>query len=89
MSKCKYCGAEIEWIKTPAGKYMPCDAQKVEYTPNPVGSRTIITPRGEVVRGYFLTDNLAGNPNNVRTGYIPHWVTCNRQQVNDGNTNNT
>lgn len=25
MSYCKKCGAEIVWIKTPAGKHMPCD----------------------------------------------------------------
>lgn len=27
MSKCKSCGAEIIWIKTPAGKNTPIDAE--------------------------------------------------------------
>lgn len=31
MSKCKACGAEIIWIKTPGGKNMPCDAQKIYF----------------------------------------------------------
>ena len=25
MGRCKKCDAEIEFIKTPAGKWMPCD----------------------------------------------------------------
>lgn len=43
MSKCKGCGAEIVWIKTPAGKAMPCDPNKV----------TIVTERGATVTGYI------------------------------------
>lgn len=42
MSKCKGCGAEIVWIKTPAGKAMPCDPNKV----------IIVTDEGETVAGY-------------------------------------
>lgn len=42
MNKCKGCGAEIVWIKTKAGKAMPCDTNKV----------TIITDNGETVIGY-------------------------------------
>ena len=43
MATCKGCGAEIIWIKTPAGKLMPCDAQKI----------TIITEQGQTVSGYI------------------------------------
>ena len=43
MSKCKGCGAEIVWIKTTAGKAMPCDLNKM----------TIVTESGETVTGYI------------------------------------
>lgn len=29
--RCRGCGAEIEWVKTAAGKSMPCDPQLVPY----------------------------------------------------------
>ena len=29
MTKCKYCGAWIDWITTPAGRYMPVEARPV------------------------------------------------------------
>ena len=28
MSKCKYCGGTIRWVKTISGKSMPCDDKK-------------------------------------------------------------
>ena len=42
MSKCKGCGAEIIWIKTKAGKSMPCNLEKI----------TIVTEQGETIVGY-------------------------------------
>lgn len=42
MSKCKGCGAEITWIKTKAGKLMPCNSEK----------STIVTEQGEIVVGH-------------------------------------
>ena len=30
MSQCRSCGAEIEWIKTPAGKAHPVDAKPIK-----------------------------------------------------------
>ena len=39
--RCKTCGAPIEWIKTPNGRWMPV---------NP-GERVVVTAKGEVVRG--------------------------------------
>lgn len=40
--KCKSCGADIIWIKTLAGKQMPCDPKR----------RQIITTVGQMYRGY-------------------------------------
>ena len=34
---CRGCGAPIVWIKTPAGKAMPCDPAPVYYKAAPGG----------------------------------------------------
>ncbi len=38
---CKSCGAPLVWIKTPAGKWMPCDPAKI----------VVVTDGGEVRSG--------------------------------------
>lgn len=43
MSKCRWCGKEINWIKTPAGKAMPVDIETI----------TVVTVNGEVVKGHM------------------------------------
>lgn len=46
---CRGCGAPIVWIKTPAGKAMPCDPAPVYYKATPNGKDKVVTNRGEVV----------------------------------------
>lgn len=75
MSNCKACGARIVWIKTPAGKFMPCDSALVDYWLDSVGKDIIVKPNGEVV-------SCTLKPNGLNTkypkgrGYVPHWATC-------------
>ena len=71
MAKCRSCGAEIIWIKTPDGKLMPCDAAPVYYCAKS-GSKRIVTWNGQV-RACEYTDDV-----NKATGvgYVPHWSTC-------------
>lgn len=72
MGKCKGCGAEIKWIKTTAGKSMPCDAALVPYWEKPGAAGKIVTPNGEVISCEF-----EGAPaKTTGLGYIPHWGTC-------------
>lgn len=73
ITKCRSCGAPIVWIKTLAGKSMPCDATPVNYRNNPDGRTKLVTPAGCVVSGEIVTDPA----NATGTGYIPHWSTCN------------
>ena len=48
---CRGCGAPIVWIKTPAGKAMPCDPAPVYYKAAPGGKDKIVTAReGHAVR---------------------------------------
>lgn len=72
MSKCKNCGAEIVWIKTKAGKAMPCDATPVCYIEDAAGKSRVITEGGETIR-CTLTDS---RETATGSGYVPHWATC-------------
>lgn len=71
-SFCKSCGKEIVWIKTVAGKAMPCDAGLRYYKQQPSGKSKIVTPNGEV-----LSCEIIENPMQATgIGYVPHWATC-------------
>lgn len=72
MAKCRGCGAEIIWIKTPAGKSMPCDAQAVTYWAKEGAPGKVVTPNGEVISCEF-TGELRDA---TGIGYVPHWYTC-------------
>lgn len=72
MSKCRSCGAEIIWIKTPGGKAMPCDAEPVVYWQQKNGSKTIVLNNGEVIKGEL--EGIPGTETGI--GYISHFATC-------------
>lgn len=72
MSKCRGCGREIVWIKTPAGKAMPCDIDPVVYWENPGGSKILVTPNGSTVR--CETEGDPQEPTGI--GYVSHFSTC-------------
>lgn len=72
MSKCRSCGAEIIWIKTKAGKNMPCDADQVVYWERKGGSQKIVRPDGEIVSAEL--DGIPGLATGI--GYISHFATC-------------
>lgn len=67
---CRGCGAPIVWIKTPAGKAMPCDPAPVYYKAAPGGKDKIVTTRGEVVSCEIVPGAEATD-----AGYRPHWAT--------------
>ena len=68
---CRGCGAPIVWIKTPAGKAMPCDPAPVYYKATPDGKDKVVTTRGEVV-----SCEIVPGANATDAGYRPHWATC-------------
>lgn len=73
MSRCKSCGAEIIWIKTPAGKAMPCNPEPVPFMPLAIGDLQLVTENGYVVRGVRAR---AGGSMTAIGGYISHFATC-------------
>lgn len=69
---CRGCGAPIVWVKTTAGKSMPCDVEPVLYKERTGAPEKIVTPNGEV-----LNCDLDVEPDEATgVGYISHFVTC-------------
>ncbi len=72
LSRCRSCGSPIVWVKTKAGKNMPCNSAIVNYKKDPEGKEKIVTPSGEVVTGRVVSDPADADGN----GYISHFATC-------------
>ena len=71
-STCRACGKAIVYMKTKAGKSMPCDEPLRLYWQSDTGSQRIITHAGEVVRC-----ELTGIPEQASgLGRTPHWGSC-------------
>ena len=72
MSYCKYCGARIDWIRTPEGKYTPVEPGPVVVMPDR-GTDDFITDEGERIKGKRA---LAGPIGGNLVAYKPHWTRC-------------
>ncbi len=73
FSICRSCGRQIMWIKTKAGKNMPCDPEIITYKAAAGGRERIVTTNGEV-RSAELVES--GTPGADGFGYISHFATC-------------
>lgn len=72
MALCRACGREIVWIKTKAGKSMPCDAEMKMFWEDEAGKDVIVRPDGKTVRC-----RLDGDPvKHTGMGYVSHFATC-------------
>lgn len=72
VQKCKECGADIVFIKTRGGKFMPCNAKEIHYKADPSGNKNIITSEGDIVRCTYDTSPETA----TGKGYVPHWGSC-------------
>ncbi len=73
---CVYCGKQIMWVRTKAGKNMPVNPQMISYRMPEIGKKgtdKIVTQDGEVVSADRTASNLAEG-----IGYISHFATCRR-----------
>lgn len=73
FGKCRSCGQQVIWIKTVAGKNMPCNPTLVTYKDQQGGKEKIVTPNGEVHSAEIVE---SGTPNATGIGYISHFATC-------------
>lgn len=73
MGNCRLCGRLVVWIRTKAGKNMPCDAELIDYRvpPDKTGKERFVTPDGEVVAAERSKGTVADG-----CGYISHFATC-------------
>lgn len=72
-SYCRKCGQRIVWIKTVAGKHMPCDRVLIPYwiPPRRTGRERFVTEEGKVVAAERSPGARIDGE-----GYIPHFATC-------------
>ena len=69
---CRECGKPLIFIRTRAGKNMPCEAEPVLYWPDADGPLLFYQRDGSYERG-----TLAGHPAVPQeSGYVPHWGRC-------------
>lgn len=82
MSYCKSCGAEIDWMRTEEGRYIPVDPEPVFVIENDGQERFYDEELGELI-------GRQAKPEEVRTGeqkmsaalgFVPHWRTCGKKQ---------
>ena len=71
VKRCRACGRNIVFIRTDAGKAMPCDYIGVAYTPMPDGPDVFYTEDGRQHRGRLSVPGYG-----ARIAYRPHWATC-------------
>ena len=72
MPVCRSCGKPIIWIKTPAGKSMPCDPAPVSYKAEQGAKGKVVTNFGETISAELNVDLHRADG----IGYISHWSTC-------------
>lgn len=65
--KCKACGREIIWIKTKAGKNMPCDPESIRFKQG--GKEKFVESSGWIMSGERAD-------NGHYSGHISHFATC-------------
>lgn len=78
FGKCAYCGRQIMWVRTKAGKNMPVDPTMINYRRPDAGKKAeekIVTPKGEVVSA-----NRASSDEAEGFGYISHFATCKKRR---------
>ena len=71
MSRCKSCNAEIVWIQTPKGKWIPCDEKMIAYKADSHGKELLVKDDGSTVRSTLDFDGEADG-----MARKSHWATC-------------
>ena len=72
---CKYCGAEIGFIKTKTGKSLPVDPVPICFVPEDEKGRFVLAD-GTVKSGTAITETSEMMENMFNIGYQSHFATC-------------
>lgn len=78
ISRCRGCGAEIIWMKTPMGKKMPADAEPVWILVGGPGRKPFLRKDGSFVFGEKIGDAYEqDDPDSEMVEcYESHFATC-------------
>lgn len=72
MTVCKYCRADLIWIRMRSGKAMPCNTGKIPYRESEHGNMKLVTDDGRVISAM-----LCAEPDEADgIGYVSHYATC-------------
>lgn len=72
MPICKRCGVPIDFIRTPAGKYMPVQPRGVYAKADDAGKRLALDIEGRVLR---VAEAEKDDPEAIIVRF-PHWEFC-------------
>ncbi len=78
MSYCKNCGAEIDWMRTEEGRYIPVDPDPV-FVIEGEGQERFYTEEEGVLAGRLARPEEVQTREqkmNTPLGFVPHWRTC-------------
>ena len=73
MSKCRGCGAEINWIRMRGGRLMPVNPEPVYIVDN-AGPVIVVTDDGCIANGIPCQSGRV--PPGKRAGHVSHFSTC-------------
>ena len=76
MARCKACGAEIVFIRTAAGKKMPCDARQMPAILDVAGPDLLINSSGVLFRCRAGDHRNLPEAEHDAFGWRPHWISC-------------
>ena len=71
MTRCRACGAEIKFLKTPAGKMTPVNREYIPIMAMKNGAELFVLEDGSTIRGRRTLGSVADC-----YGYIAHFATC-------------
>lgn len=74
---CPKCKKQVIWIRTQAGRNMPCNGEIKYYKEEAGGKDRIVLPNGQVVVGTILKGPEFADG----YGYTSHFATCEFSQM--------
>ena len=78
MSVCRDCGAEIDWVRTEEGRYIPVDPEPVFVIEGEGDERFYDEELGVIIGHPARPEEVQTREAKINTplGYVPHWRTC-------------
>lgn len=78
MSVCRTCGAEIDWMRTEDGRYMPVDPEPVFVIEGEGRDKFYAEEEGELTGREARPGEIQTMEQKINTpvAFVPHWRTC-------------